>query len=247
MPKVFLVRHGESTSNVSKVISGRDDFVPLTDRGRAQAQQAGRTLAQTIDGPVHIVSSPLERAHHTARHIADELGVPHDQIQIEHDLIERGFGDLEGAVGQELGKQPGYNLLDDKGRAIHADPDWKPNGGESLRDVQERAVPAIERLKQQHPGKHLIIVSHGHTIKALLCHHRGSWRGHKRVDNAEIRQLGEGYSVFFHAWKCPGCGHTWVAQDDDEGRQCHVCPCTGLVFESVSDRLILSVLYEAWR
>lgn len=239
MPRSFIVRHAESTSNVGKLISGHKDHVPLTPVGHSQAAEAGRQLSRTIDGPVKILTSPLERAHETAKYIATALGVPHDDIIVDHELIERNFGELEGQSGDEL------HRITKRG----TDPDWRPNGGESLNDAKQRALSVFHKAHRNHPGHNLIFVSHGHTLKGILHHFLGTWSSrHTRMGNAEIREVqrptDEGYAVFFHAWRCQGCGHTWVAQDDDEGRRCHACPeGEGFVFESLADTLIWRALY----
>lgn len=237
MPRTFIVRHGESVSNVDKIISGQHDEVPLTAVGHEQAREAGRQLSGLLSGPVRIVSSPLERARDTAKHIASALGVPHGHIIFEPDLVERSFGSLEGSSGDELHKRTKRGT----------DPDWRPDGGESLNDVQARALPVIDRIHSENPDHHIVIVSHGHTLKTILNRHLGTWLSrYTRMGNAEVRELprqrNEGYSVFFHAWRCADCGHTWVAQDDSEGSSCHACPGEGKIFESVADTLIWRAL-----
>jgi ribonuclease H / adenosylcobalamin/alpha-ribazole phosphatase len=69
---VYLVRHGESVGNVNPAARRRDD-PPLTDRGRAQANQAAAALARIgIDA---VFSSPLRRARETADAIGAASGV----------------------------------------------------------------------------------------------------------------------------------------------------------------------------
>ena len=239
MPRTFLVRHAESTSNASKIVSGQEGEVPLTPFGHAQAIETGGRLSKEIAGPVKIVSSPLERAHHTANYIATALGVHHNSIIIDRGLIERHFGHLEGSDGVELKKLAKNGI----------DPNWRPVGGESLKDVQDRALSVVDRLHSEYPIHNLVIVSHGQTIKSILNRYVGTWRSRfTRTGNAEVREIpriqNEDYDVFFHAWRCKECGHTWIAQKDQEGEMCHACPGgKGEVFESLADTLIWRALY----
>ncbi|MGH8616203.1 MAG: histidine phosphatase family protein [Burkholderiales bacterium] len=88
-PFVYL-RHGETDSNVRRIVAGSLD-VPLTARGREQAQAAARAL--TGGDITAIYASPLQRARHTAETIAAALGLP---VTLLDDLQERCWGVLEG-------------------------------------------------------------------------------------------------------------------------------------------------------
>ena len=71
--KLYVTRHGETVVNAQHRVSGRGD-VPLTDRGRAQAQ----ALAQRAAGePINLIlASPLQRAWETAQAVAQVTQVP---------------------------------------------------------------------------------------------------------------------------------------------------------------------------
>jgi probable phosphoglycerate mutase len=89
VPFVF-VRHGETDSNVRRLVAGSLD-VPLTARGREQAQAAAAALADS--GVTSIFASPLQRARHTAETIAAALTLP---VTLLNELKERCWGVLEG-------------------------------------------------------------------------------------------------------------------------------------------------------
>lgn len=187
MRKLILVRHGESAANVSEIISG-DPQTPLTDLGVHQATNTGKQIAMKYDPrELQIVASPYKRAHDTALHIAREIGHDPSSIVLDPELRERHFGEFEGRH-VDFQKVPGYVVQVRKGYN-RANEHFRPDGGESLVDVSNRAVPAIQRHLAAFPGKHLLVVAHGHVIKAFHGWHQGHWDKIPRVQNAEAREF----------------------------------------------------------
>ncbi len=145
------------------MLAGRSPGHSLSEAGRAEARClaadfAGRTLAA-------IVSSPLERARETAAAIAERTGLP---VEIDPDLIEIDFGDWTGSRFDALHGSAAwrhYNAF----RGTACGP-----GGEAMLDVQARAVAAMVRRREAHPGAELVLVSHADVIKAVLAHFLGA-------------------------------------------------------------------------
>lgn len=158
--RLILVRHAEATANASGVALGRDD-VPLTDRGRRQAEALAAAFAGARAQAV--VSSPLRRALDTARPIAELLGLP---VEIAPDLIEMDVGEADGLPFPELrARYPQFLerwLSDDCA-------DVPMPGGETIRQVQQRAWSAVEALRQRFPDGTVVAVTHNFVIGALLC------------------------------------------------------------------------------
>lgn len=171
--RVILVRHGESEGNIQKRFSPDTD-IDLTERGVAQARDAG-TMIATRFVPARIVASPYRRALRTARLIAETLGHA-GEIQIEQELRERSIGELAGSPYGAMREHSGY------------DPErfweWRPPRGESLVDVHGRAVPVLERLLGH--GEDIVVVSHGGTLLALCAWVEGSWARQRVADNCEL-------------------------------------------------------------
>jgi broad specificity phosphatase PhoE len=101
----YLVRHGESVSNLEGRVQGQAD-VELSDLGRAQARQVAawsRTLsASPAVAPARIGevwSSPLRRARETAAEIAAAVGLP---VMIEEGLCELHAGIFQGHLWSDL-------------------------------------------------------------------------------------------------------------------------------------------------
>ena len=179
MKHLYFIRHGLSEMNKQGTWSGHTD-TPLSDEGHEQAKLAGKTAKQQGISFDVIVSSPLQRAHHTAKHVANHVDYPHENIML-HDLFkERHFGTLEGKRDFRISAE--YVISE---AAID-----KYEGVEKMVDMQKRADDALEYLHSLDYDV-VLVVAHGAFGRAL---HR-SVNGlpvHKRViryKNAELVKL----------------------------------------------------------
>jgi broad specificity phosphatase PhoE len=162
--RVFLIRHGETAHNAEQLILGQED-VPLNERGLLQARAlakaaAGDGLLAAIDA---IHSSPLQRAVATATPLAEALSLP---IQTDADLIEMDVGEMEGQTFPELQKRhPDFlrRWLSDELA------DVRMPGGETMREVQDRAWAAIESIRDSHPEQTVAVVTHNFVVLTVLC------------------------------------------------------------------------------
>jgi 2,3-bisphosphoglycerate-dependent phosphoglycerate mutase len=157
---ITLVRHGESTWNVLGLIQGHNDVAQLTDAGRDQARAAAKSLKSL--GFDRLVTSDLARALQTAEIIGSEL---HLEPTTDILLRERCFGVLEGEP-QEMLDSKSSGIVD----GVFVDPDARPEGGESFRDVVTRAGVFIEATRDFARGERLLVVTHGGTIRALRAY-----------------------------------------------------------------------------
>jgi len=157
--RLILIRHGETEHNRGQLTLGRAD-VPLNDRGRAQARALVTSFLRRPDA---IVSSPLARALDTARGIADATGV---QLTIDDALIEMDVGEMEHLTSAEL--RNGY--ADFLRQWMSRDcGDARMPGGETLREVQDRAWGSVERLREAYADGEVVAVTHNFVILMLIC------------------------------------------------------------------------------
>lgn len=166
MAIVLLVRHGRTTANASGVLAGQSNGVHVDDVGRAQV----RALAERLR-PVPVaalISSPLERCLQTAELLGEQRdGLP---VQVEDGLIECGYGEWTGRPIKELRRLRLWRVVQSHpSGTVFPGPD-----GESLREVQARAVDAIRswdsRVEAQHgPDAITVAVSHADVIKAVVA------------------------------------------------------------------------------
>lgn len=149
--RIIAVRHGETAWNVDTRIQGSLN-IALNERGREQALHTAQALrAHKIAA---LYCSDLWRAHDTAVAIGEACLL---QAIPKEGLRERLFGVFEGKTAHEI------ELLwpDLAQRWQQREPDFCPQGGESLRTFRDRIVECVTRLAQQHVGEQIVIVSHG--------------------------------------------------------------------------------------
>ncbi len=106
LPKVYLVRHGETAWTVSGQHTGRTD-IPLTERGERDAQElVARLKGMTF---VNVLTSPLQRARRTG-----ELAGFGAQAEADADLLEWDYGAYEGRRTADIeAERPGWRLFED--------------------------------------------------------------------------------------------------------------------------------------
>ncbi|MBM6404186.1 histidine phosphatase family protein [Phycicoccus sp. CSK15P-2] len=186
--RIHLVRHGESTWNVERRLQGATAHPPLTERGRAQAEDAARTVAGLVTGPVRLLSSDLVRARQTADAVAAALGVP---VEEHPGLREQALGTLEGRLTSELREEPVRDGVD------VTEIRW--GGGESIADVHVRTTALLAEVAGW-DAPDVVLVTHGDTLRVALAVLDG--RGHRDVDwsvvdNGEVvtRALGNAFGA----------------------------------------------------
>lgn len=155
---LLLIRHGETVGNQEQIAHGQTES-PLNDRGIQQATLTAKML-QTWQRPYDLVyASPLYRAHHTGKIIAEHLEVP---LHTHDDLKEGFLGDWEEVTYEEL------NKLGFAQKSIHDD-DFDGHGGETPNQLSQRLINAVETIRKRHSAENIIMVSHGAAISHLLA------------------------------------------------------------------------------
>lgn len=156
---IYLMRHGQSTSNVAMRLAGRTD-VALTDVGRRQAMEAGRKL-KGIDFSA-VYTSPLIRARETAA-----LAAPLPARVVE-DLQERSMGLLENLTWDEAEAFLGTDRL---ARWFEDPVNFTPPEGESIRALYERGARAVAALLERHGQEDtILLVSHGAILSCITAY-----------------------------------------------------------------------------
>ncbi len=155
-----LLRHGACEGG--DIYRGSTD-VPLSELGWQQMHNA--LAAEVVDAERPpwdlIVSSPLQRCRLFAQAKADEYLLP---MHIIDDFKEMHFGDWEGQEIKHISQQQPNAVA-----AFYGSPaQVAPPNGESIGQLQARMLPALDQLLAEHCGKHLLLVQHGVTIRALI-------------------------------------------------------------------------------
>ncbi len=163
MTLVLLVRHG-LTAGTGTVLTGRTPGIPLDDRGREQAAAlAARLAAVPLDA---IVTSPLERCRQTADAIAAARNGHPVAVHEDEQVAEVRYGDWTGKPLKRLARDPMWRVVQAHPSAVR----FPGTGGESLPDVQHRAVAAVRDWNARlGPGAVYLICSHGDVIKSVVA------------------------------------------------------------------------------
>ena len=185
MFRLVLLRHGESTWNQENRFTGWTD-VDLTDKGRAEAREAGRLMAEEKFEFDVAYTSVLKRAIRTlwiALEEMDSLWIP---VHKSWRLNERHYGALQGLNKAETAAKHGdaqvqiwrrsYDippppLADvDNDRRYASIPEQQLPLTESLKDTVARFVPYWESTiaPDIKAGKKVLIAAHGNSLPALV-------------------------------------------------------------------------------
>ncbi|ERF64239.1 histidine phosphatase family protein, partial [Cutibacterium granulosum] len=146
---------------------GQTMHVPLTDLGRAQAEQAARRVVELVAPGTAVISSDQLRAVQTAEPIARALGVA---VTTDARLREQALGRMEGKLPEELTPEPAPPGID------VADVRW--GGGESLADVTARTRSFL--TIDSPADDEIVLVTHGDTMRVILGVLDG--RSHRHLD-----------------------------------------------------------------
>lgn len=142
-PTCYLVRHGSTLYTAEGRVQGQVD-VPLNAQGIEEAHQAAAKLGAMLGPECIIISSDLDRAHHTARIIAQQLRA---EVILDPRLRERGMGSSEGLRWSEL--------------PVDGDRDWEPAG-----DFEQRVLEGMRSAVAL--GVHeVVVVTHAGCLGVI--------------------------------------------------------------------------------
>jgi broad specificity phosphatase PhoE len=149
LPKLYLVRHGNTAWSDSGQHTGRTDL-PLNETGQERARKLGGQLSGLPFA--RVFTSPLQRASKTC-----ELAGFKNAAEVDRDLLEWDYGHFEGMTTRDvLGQQPGWELF-------HSG----CPGGESPADVAGRADRFIAKV--QGMDGDVLAFSSGHIIRMIAA------------------------------------------------------------------------------
>jgi broad specificity phosphatase PhoE len=160
---LYIARHGETEWNLKQLTQGHGDS-PLTDKGKEQARALGERLKEVAFDA--IFSSDLSRAKHTAEiaKLERELAVQTSEL-----LRERSFGAYEGqAIGTYSGKLLAMiSEAENEAQRLAAK---LGEGDESEEEVVTRFIRQLREISVAYPGKNVLVVAHGGSIRMFLTH-----------------------------------------------------------------------------
>lgn len=158
----YFVRHGETEYNRKRIVQGRGIDSVLNETGHVQARAlAYRLSAVPFDS---IYTSTLRRARQTAQILAQS----HQDVPVAflEDLEEMAWGVYEGAPPSDDREE---ELRTIKRRWRHGAFDEAIEGGESVLDVQRRALRAVDHILDHERGRTVLVVTHGRFLRIVLA------------------------------------------------------------------------------
>jgi 2,3-bisphosphoglycerate-dependent phosphoglycerate mutase len=192
MTKLVLLRHGESIWNQENLFTGWTD-VDLSERGEAEAKQAGAQLKAAGFSFDVAFTSVLKRAIRTLWIALDELDLM--WIPVEHSwrLNERHYGALQGLNKAQTAAKYGEDQVllwrrsyDIRPPALEPSDPRYPGSDPRYRDLSSAELPLTECLKDTvarflpywherivpaiASGKKVIVAAHGNSLRALVKH-----------------------------------------------------------------------------
>lgn len=204
MPKLILVRHGQSEWNEKNLFTGWVD-VRLSTVGEGEAKRAGQLLKEKNVLPDVLYTSKLSRAIQTANIAlseADRLWIP---VTRSWRLNERHYGALQGkdkaATLAEYGEEK-FNIyrrsFDVPPPVIADDDEFSQKHDVRYKDIDPKVIPSAESLslvidrllpywedviaKDLLDGKTVMIAAHGNSLRGLVKHLEG-------ISDADIAKL----------------------------------------------------------
>jgi len=185
----YIVRHGESESNILFTISSKTDNPDhLTDKGRLQAKENAEKLKnKKID---FIYVSPFVRTQETAKIMAETLNFDQSKIITDDRIHEIYAGEFNGKTDAEY--QRFFSSPMEKFVKAPA------GGGETYTDVRQRMMEFIYDINSKHQGQNILIVSHNTPIWLLFAGTAGMNNEetielrhgiHDFIKNSEIKEL----------------------------------------------------------
>ncbi|MBK9225627.1 MAG: 2,3-bisphosphoglycerate-dependent phosphoglycerate mutase [Ignavibacteria bacterium] len=163
MPKLVIVRHGQSQWNLENRFTGWID-IDLSPAGVEEAKKAGEKLkGYEFD---EAFTSDLIRAQKTLDIILEEIGQTDIPVSRNKALNERMYGDLQGMNKDECREKFGADQVKIWRRSY----DIPPPNGESLKDTADRVLPYYhgEIEPELKAGKDILVSAHGNSLRALI-------------------------------------------------------------------------------
>ena len=184
MTEILFIRHGETDCNKRHLYYGHLN-PSLNETGINQLKNTKKKLEKMNEKIDIIFSSDLKRCRESLEILEIDKNI---KQHFSENLRELNFGILEGKTYKEIENQfPHYvNEMKNNWR------NFKAEGGESLSDLQKRSVAKINKIKNEHKNKKILVVVHAGVIQSLISYYLfnnldGYWKF--RLDNGSITKM----------------------------------------------------------
>lgn len=153
---LFVVRHGETTENITKMMQGNMD-TELNETGIRQANEVKeKVLKEKID---LIISSPKKRTMKTAEIISDKK-IP---IVTDIRLLSRDHGEFEGMSRYDIDVEEYWNIKKN----------IQYEKAESVKHIYDRVVSLLDDIRNNYKNKNVLLVTHSGICRILYYYFNG--------------------------------------------------------------------------
>ena len=161
MARIVLLRHAHSVANEKNLLAGRTAGIILSKTGEEQAKDLIARLGAIQFDEVAI--SPLQRCRETIDPWLTSTGAK-SQIVVDDSISEVDYGSWSGKTLSSLRRKAQWKVVQDFPSQMTF-----PEG-ESLLEMQGRALSGFYRLNAVKGKGPRLLVSHGDVIKSIVAH-----------------------------------------------------------------------------
>jgi probable phosphoglycerate mutase len=156
---IIFLRHGQAENNVKRILAGRTDGVPLTKTGIKQAERIAEYLKPLDISAIY--SSPIERASHTAKIVAENNSM---DCELDDRITEIDMGRFTLMNYDDMFARYGNVFL----KFYENDPVIAEHEVETFPEVQRRVLGIVDHIIEKHKNENVILVTHMDPIKSML-------------------------------------------------------------------------------
>ena len=161
MARIVLLRHAHSVANEKNLLAGRTPGISLSKTGKEQAKDLIARLGATQFDEITI--SPLQRCRETIDPWLATTGAK-TPIVVDDSVSEVDYGSWSGKTLASLRRKSQWKVVQDfPSQMIFPE-------GESLLEMQGRALSGFYRLNAVQGKGPRLLVSHGDVIKSIVAH-----------------------------------------------------------------------------
>jgi len=160
---IIFLRHAQAENNTKRILAGRTDGVSLTKVGIEQAQRIAKYLKPLDISAIY--SSPIERANHTAKIVANAFDEDTIGVELDERLTEIDMGKFTRMNYDDMFAKYGNIFL----KFYENDPVIAEHKVETFPGVQKRVLGMVDYVLEKHKNENVILVTHMDPIKSMLA------------------------------------------------------------------------------
>ena len=156
---IIFLRHGQAENNVKRILAGRTDGISLTKTGIKQAERIAEYLKPLDISAIY--SSPIERASHTAKIVAENNSM---DCELDDRITEIDMGRFTLMNYDDMFARYGNVFL----KFYENNPIIAEHKVETFSHVRKRILDIVDYVIKKHGNQNVILVTHMDPIKSIL-------------------------------------------------------------------------------